>query len=220
MDGECLMPNLDPSDLPLVQRLALTYAPARAREKVLALLILDHRFATILRQGGEPVIAQIKLAWWRERLGEDPASWPAGEPLLEAVRDWPGGAAVLVPLVDGWEALLAEDLTLSAIEEFAAGRAAAWQALAPEGYGEAAGQVARAWALADLALNLGKDSEAGAARRLALTGRSRAVRLPRSLRPLAVLHGLARRALARESGDMLDGPAAGLVALRIGLFGR
>ncbi|MCL6251975.1 hypothetical protein M3P36_13090 [Altererythrobacter sp. KTW20L] len=214
------MTELDPCDLPLVQRLALSYAPARARGNELALLMLDHRLATILRQGGEPVIAQIKLAWWRERLGEHPDAWPAGEPLLEALRRWPAPLATLAPLVDGWEALLADELTLSGIEEFAAGRAAAWQALAPADQASAAGQVAREWALADLAMHLGKEGEAGAARRLVLTGPSRAVRLPRALRPLAVLHRLARRAIERDSSDMLDGPGAGLVALRIGLFGR
>ena len=213
------MTLLDPDDLPLVQRLALSYAPRHMRKSVLALLTLDHRLATILRQGGEPVIAQIKLAWWRDRLGENPDAWPPGEPLLQALRGWPESPSSLVALVDGWEALLAEDLTMAGIEEFAAGRARAWQALAPAGSGEQAQQAASEWALADLALHLG-EAEAGAARRLALAVKPLDIRLPRALRPLAVLRGLARRALERGSGELLDGPAAGLVALRIGLFGR
>lgn len=220
VDGTDLMTKLDPRDLPLVQRLALSYAPAGSRDDVLVLLMLDHRLATILRQGGEPVIAQIKLAWWRERLGEHPYAWPAGEPLLAALRHWPASPATLVSLVDGWEALLAEELTPSGIEEFATGRAAAWQALAPPGHAAAAAQVAHDWALADLAMHLGTEGEAGVARGLALAASSLTIRLPRALRPLAVLHGLTRRALDRQSSDLLDGPAAGLVALRIGLIGR
>jgi phytoene synthase len=206
--------------LNLAQRLALSYAPARGRAGVLGLLALDNRLATILRAGGEPVMAQIKLAWWRDRLRENPQAWSAGEPLLQALRHWPADPAQLVPLVDGWEALLAEDLTMAAIEEFAQGRAAAWAALAGQGHQAAVQAAARSWALADLALNLGKGDEAAAARRLALASKAAPTRLPRRVRPLAVLAALTRRALIRDSGDLLDGPMAGLIALRIGLFGR
>lgn len=208
------------SELPLADRLALSYAPAGRRAAAQALLLLDHRLAAILRQGGEPVIAQIKLAWWRDRLSESPVAWPTGEPLLAALRQWPADPATLVPLVNGWEALLGEELTMSAIEDFAQGRALAWAALAPAGQGRAVAAVAREWALADLALNLGNEAEAGAARRLVLAGRQRGGRLPRAVRPLAVLHALSRRALERGSGELLDGPMAGLIALRIGLTGR
>lgn len=213
------MTELDPQDLPLVQRLALSYAPANARADTLALLALDNRLAAILRQGGEPVIAQIKLAWWRDRLGENPNGWPAGEPLLHTLRQWPGGPAGLIPLVDGWEALLAADLTGIGIDEFAQGRSAAWATLAPA-HATSAAAAARGWALADLALNLGQAEEASTVRELALSATREVAPLPRALRSLAVLHGLARRALARGRDELLDGPGAGFVALRIGLFGR
>jgi 15-cis-phytoene synthase len=212
------MTQPDPQSLPLAQRLALSYTPVRWRSAVLALLLLDNRLAAILRQGGEPVIAQIKLAWWRDRLGENPDVWPSGEPLLQALRQWPAAAAQLLPLVNGWEALLAEELTLAAIEDFAQGRALAWAALVTEAPEALA--PAREWALADLALNLGETDEAGAVRRLVLAGKPQGARLPRSLRTLAVLRALSRRALERGNGDLLDGPAAGLLALRIGLTGR
>lgn len=218
------MPALDPSQLPPAHRLALAYPSRAGRDRVLALMMLDLRLAAILRQagttGGEPVIAQIKLAWWRDRLGEDPAAWPAGEPLLTALRAWPGGPATLVPLVDGWEALLAEDLTVAAIEQFAAGRAVAWAALAPPGTEAAVGAAAREWALGDLARNLAKSGEAAAARRLALAGKAGSARLPRAVRPLAVLRALTRRAIERDSGDLLDGAGALFATLRAGLTGR
>lgn len=214
------MPNRLVCLLPISQRLALSYAPAAARAAVRALLLLDNRLATILRQGGEPVMAQIKLAWWRDRLGENPQLWPKGEPLLEALRQWPADPAQLLPLVNGWEGLLGEELTIAAIEEFAQGRALAWAALVPEARRGAVMAAARAWALGDLALNLGQAEEAGAARRLALASKGQTTRLPRAVRPLAVLGVLTRRALERSSGELLDGPRAGLLALRIGLFGR
>jgi phytoene synthase len=206
--------------LPLAQRLALSYAPAKARAGVLALLLLDQRLAAVLRQGGEPVIMQIKLAWWRARLGEAADAWPTGEPVLAALRHWPADHAQLLPLVNGWEALLAEDLTMAGIEEFAQGRALAWSALVPAGQRATVTAAARAWALGDLALNLGQGDEAEAARRLALAGKGRTVRLPRTVRPLAVLGALTRRTLERGHGELLDGPLAGLIALRIGLTGR
>ena len=87
-------------------RLALAYAPRTARPAWLAVLALDQRLAGIVRSAREPLLAQIKLAWWRERLAEPVARWPQGEPLLSALAAWDGQAAALVALVAGWEAVL------------------------------------------------------------------------------------------------------------------
>ena len=209
--------------LPVAHRLALAYAPARAQAATLALLALDARLAAIVRAGGEPVIAQLKLAWWRERMGERLADWPEGEPLLACLRAAglaPGG---LAPLVDGWEALLGERLDNAAINDFGEGRVRGWLAAAKaigadttSGRAEAA---ARRWALADLARNLGDQSEAATVREAAFA-LPQSCRLPRALRPLAVLEGLSLRALRRGTGDVLDGPVAMLLAMRLGIAGR
>ncbi|GAA0279305.1 hypothetical protein GCM10009127_20530 [Alteraurantiacibacter aestuarii] len=214
-----------PADsLPIAQRLALSYAPARARDACLTLFLLDNRLADIMRQRSEIIIAQMKLAWWRDRLSEDPRAWPQGEPLLARLQQWSAAPGDLLPLVNGWERLLADDLTASAMHEFAQGRALAWQALgavsAGGGGAQHVQQAAHEWALADLALNLGTAEEAQAARTLALAGPWQAKALPRAVRPLAVLRGLSRRALDRGSTEVLDGPGAALLALRIGLTGR
>ncbi len=218
-------PQIHPQDaLPLPLRLALSYAPRASRTEIAALWQLDQRLAAILRARGEVVIAQIKLAWWRDRLGEDPATWPLGEPLLELLRSGKVPPQGYRALVDGWERLLDEDLTASSVNEFAAGRAMAWSALAEAvgqaGAAPAAAQAAREISYLDLALHLGNDAEAKAARQLALGCKWHRLRVPRALRPLAVLHGLSRRALHRGYADLLDGPRAGLLALRIGLVGR
>ena len=203
--------------LPLAHRLALSYAPAAARGPTLALLALEARLAGIVRAGGEPVLAQIKLAWWRDRLGEPLASWPQGEPLLALLACWPGDPAGLVPVVDGWEALLADTLDAPA---HAQGRAAGWGALAG-GLGCAdPARAAQGWALADLALHLADGAEREQALALARALDWHAPRLPRALRPLAVLHGLAGRALRRGAGELLDGPGALFAALRLGIAGR
>ena len=207
--------------LPPAQRLALAYAPAPSRSSTLALLALDARMAQILRGRREPLAAQLRLAWWRETLDRPVAQWPAGEPLLESLREW-GDPAALAALPAGWEALLAEELTPAAIAEFADARGQAFAALAGElgtGPPTNAAAAARIWALADLAANL----SAGAERQLVVDhGRSLGAppRLSRSLRPLAVLAGLGAAALARGGGELLTGPRSMLLVLRIGLGGR
>jgi phytoene synthase len=44
--------------------------------------------------------------------------------------------------------------------------------------------------------------------------------LPRALRPLTVLAGLALRSLARGGAPLLDGAGATLLAVRLGIAGR
>ena len=183
--------------LPPVQRLALAYAPRRAREAWLGLLALDTRPA---------------------RLAEPPEQRPQGEPLLALLGRT---GAALSPLVDGWEALLGEaPLPQASIAAFAEGRA---QALAGLGgilglVGEepAILRVGRDWALADLALRLSHPGERDHA--VALIGEGAPLRLPREMRPLTVLHGLALRDLRR--GDAAGGIRGALAAVRLGIFGR
>lgn len=207
-------------ELPPPQRLALTYAPTRARPATLALLALDERLAAILRVRREPIAAQLRLAWWRDVLARAPCDWPRGEPVLDSLRDWrnPSG---LSDLAVGWEALLAESLTPAGIAEFVAGRGSSFACLARELGVEAvdsAEEAARIWALADLAANVSDDAE-----RTLVVDYGRALVPPPlsgSLRPLAVLAGLGARALRRGGGPLLSGPGSTILALRIGLAGR
>ncbi|WP_338245017.1 squalene/phytoene synthase family protein [Aurantiacibacter hainanensis] len=210
--------------LPLPQRLALSYAPRGRREDILALLALNTRLSGIVRQHGEPVIAQMKLAWWRDRFAEDRDSWPIGEPLLALLAHWQGDTRMLGHLVDGWEGLLAERLGRTEIEQFAQGHALAWVALCERKGGaepdDALRQAAKQFALADLALNLSDENErALAIETLDSIGRGQQP-LPRAARPLAVLRGLALRALGRGNADLLDGGGAMALALRLGIVGR
>ena len=206
--------------LPRPQRLAVAYASARSRPATLALLALDARLAAVLRARHEPIAAQLRLAWWRERLGEPVSAWPRGEPVLDALRSWhdPSG---LAGLAGGWEALLSDTLTPAAIAEFVGGRGSAFASLASElgvnpiSDAEAA---ARIWALADLAANISD----GAERDLVVEyGRDLVPpRLSASLRPLAILAGLGSAALRKGGTPLLSGPTSMLLALRIGFTGR
>jgi phytoene synthase len=206
-------------ELPAPQRLALAYAPAAARPATLALLVLDARLAAILRRKGEPLLKQMRLAWWRDMLATAPEGWPAGEALLELLREWRAPSA-LVALVDGWEALLGDPLDHAAIGEFVRGRAQGFAELARElgADPEAAAACARLWALGDLAANLSDPVERAAA----IGGAAGLPRplLPRAMRPLAVLAGLAQRSLRRGGAPLLDGPRAVLLAVWLGMTGR
>lgn len=167
------------------------------------------------------MLAQLRLAWWRDRLGADPARWPSGEPLLAELQPWGAGAAGLVPLVDGWEALLGEPpLQPDAFTAFAEGRAGAMAALAGRmGVAAAEARVAgHLWGLADLVLHLGDPAERAAC--AALLQDQPLPRVTRALRPLSLLAGLSRRAVRRGRGDALDGPSALLAAIRLGFIGR
>ncbi len=210
--------------LPLPQRLALSYAPKRTQHATLALLALDTRLAGIIRNGGEPVIAQMKLAWWRERLEQPASNWPLGEPLLALMRQCGIEAARLVPLVDGWEMLLAETLGQKELTVFSRGRALGWAAVNDaSGRGQSNAQIEKAgreWALLDLAMHLDSEAEAALAREAAESSGAVRVRLPKEVRSLAVLHSLCLRARRLGSGELLDGAGAITTALRAGLFGR
>lgn len=208
-------------ELPAPQRLALAYASSRSRAATYPLLALDARLAAILQGRREPIAAQMRLAWWRDVLARPKAEWPAGEPLLEALRAW-RDPAPLVRLAEGWEALLADELTPAVVAEFVGGRAQAFASLARELGAHApedAAEAARIWALADLAGNISD----GAERRLAVEYGLRLGKPPRlsaSLRPLAVLAGLGASALAHGGRPLLAGPGSLLAALRIGMTGR
>jgi phytoene synthase len=206
--------------LPPPQRLALSYAPSSARCRTLALLALDTRLAGLLRTRGEPVLAQMRLAWWRDILAAEPNGWPRGEPVLALLRNWREPAR-LVALVNGWEALLSDPLDATAIAEFASGRAEGFAQLAREVACDPAPATAaaRAWALGDLAAHLADPAERDAVIEMAADF-SPIAALPRPLRPLAVLAGLARRSLARGGTALLDGPGAALTAIRLGIAGR
>ncbi|HMP57396.1 MAG TPA: hypothetical protein PKD92_12610 [Novosphingobium sp.] len=201
--------------LPLRQRLALAYGARSGRARIGAVLALDAPLAGILRHSREPMLAQLRFAWWREMLASDPARWPAGEPLLAAISTSHADPAPLAGLVDGWEAMTgAAPLGEDAFATLAAARAGALAGNHDEGQ-----RLARGWALADIARHLSHPQEREAALGLAQAADWRAARLPRSLRPLAVLHALAARDLRKGLNEDRISPAGLLVAMRVGLTG-
>ncbi len=157
--------------LPLPQRLALTYAPGKVRSETLALFALDARLGQALRQTNEPIMAQMRLAWWRDQLKLDPPARERSDELVCLLDIFDTQREALAALVDGWELLLTEDFAESAASAFASARAQALLGLAriveaPDSPEDIllAGQT---WALADLAASLSDPSERAAARGIA-----------------------------------------------------
>lgn len=210
-------------ELPAERRLALAYAPAAFRADSLAVFLLDLRLSRLVAQRREPLLTQVRLAWWRDRLSEEPTGFHHDEPLLRLLEDWGQTRAQLTALVDGWEALLTDPpITAQAIHLFAQGRGQAFAALAERcgqaRYGQEALRTGSNWALADLAVRISDPAEARHVQSIAAAADWQRPRLPRVLRPLVVLHGLASRRMGQ------DRPAAPITdfiaAMRLGILGR
>ncbi len=89
--------------------LTCLYAAAPARPGLVALFALDAELAHVVATTTEPMLGEIRLAWWRDRLTElDSAPAPA-QPLLQALqqRALPRlSGADLATLEDRWLGLL------------------------------------------------------------------------------------------------------------------
>ncbi|MCB2089760.1 MAG: hypothetical protein R3E18_05835 [Sphingomonadaceae bacterium] len=218
----------NPPDLPLIQRLALGYGAGEARFMFGLFFAFDARLGQLVAQANEPMLAQIRLAWWRDELGKPVTMRARGDPILDALgQHCQGIDPALQALVSGWEELLVEPpLSAASALAFAQGRADAFAGLARlQGAGGAASPAeaaARRWALVDLWGKLSTPVERDMLGGLVQehVAQSPAVRLPRPLRPLAVLDGLARRAAKRGDPEMLGSRSATLAVLRLGMFGR
>ena len=86
------------------------YWPADLRPAFDALMDIDEAMADVVSRSTQPALAAIKLAWWRERLGElDEGKVPA-EPRLQAAAEQLLSRGVkgsdLGKLEDGWAALV------------------------------------------------------------------------------------------------------------------
>lgn len=205
--------------------IALEYAPAEWRQHWFTLFALDQRLAKLVSTTSEPMLAQIKLAWWRDRLREPVEQRPSGDQVLDQLQLWAGSEQALVDLVDAWEVLVTGDLDTPAVRVYLSGRAAPFAEMARLGdlakLEEAAREAGQIWALSDLVAHLSNAQER--AELLSEFADLRAVQTtiwPRHLRPLAVLTALARRHLSSPEKPILTRRRDALLALRAGVIGR
>ncbi|MFO6447364.1 hypothetical protein ACLBKU_09500 [Erythrobacter sp. NE805] len=207
--------------LPPEAELALAWSGGRVRAPLSMALHLDRRLARIVARTTEPMLGQMRLAWWREALGKPVAERPRGDAVLDGLGvHWAGREAALAAMVDGWEVLVtAERLGPDEAAAFAAGRGAFFAAFSDDAAtGERLGAAGRCWALADAAAGVSDPGERAVLVAVGLAEGARAGRLPADLRGLAVLAGLARRALARGGRPLMEGRGAPLAALRAAIF--
>lgn len=184
--------------------LIIGYAPRDARGALAALLALDAALGQVLRTTREPMVGQMRLAWWREALARLDTAPPPAEPVLAALAAdvLPRGVTgvELAAMVDGWEPLLGaiDDAAIAAHGEQrgAALFATAGHLLDVEL--DALADAGRGWALADLALHLRDEALATTIkqRTTPLLETAARRRWPRAARPLGTLVHQARMALA------------------------
>lgn len=198
--------NNDFSDLDPMQRLALSYARHDIRAVWALLLRFDSRLAGIVLAASEPLIAQMKLIWWRDAIVTSKASRPKGEPLLaelsrfESEQSYPGLTEALTELVDAWGLLLANEIwSEDVVRDYAMQRGQAifgtYQRWASRSEQEVVGE---GWALDDLALRSGEKlpepalREKGLPRALSILAMAaRQQRAPKRLSGIRlILHGL------------------------------
>lgn len=186
---------------------------------------------SVLRTTTDPMVARIRLAWWRERLEElDSGTATPGEPRLEATRILilPRGISGhdLAGLANGWERMLdpfpwsvetSEGIWLRGLLAFGLGARILGQS------DDKLQQAGALWALVDAARHC-SDAET----RGLLVGRARTIakglkgtKVNRRLRPLSMLAALAMRDLSRGEPFESEGtPGRALTMMRHRLIGR
>ncbi|MHA6766013.1 hypothetical protein [Sphingobium ummariense] len=215
----------DPDMLPLAVLLS-AYAGGDSRRHR-ALWAFDARLVHVARTTREPMIGQMRLAWWNEVLADPGHVKGTGEPVVDALRATGAiGAPGLVEMIEGWEILAVEpEIDRPLLADYARGRGGGlFKALAGAADVPAwlprAGQV---WALWDLAGHCGDEALARAAVDMAVEVAAEvgAPRWPAEWRPLRIAFTLARQDVGQGRGAP-SGLPRGLVwrLWRIALVGR
>jgi phytoene synthase len=204
-------------------------ADAAARADVIALYAFDHELARARRVASTPLMAEIRLTWWREALDEvfeggPVRRHPTVEALAAAVRRRGVPRAPLEAMIDGHAAALeaapldeAGALDWADAVEASAARAAA-MILDPAARAEAAAPAGRAWGLAMLVrAGLAARETIAAPLRAALAeARSAGRSLSAAAFPAALPARLARYDLAGRRPGPLDRRVAIVLAMATG----
>lgn len=210
---------------PLAQMLAAHGGRDAARHR--ALWAFDARLAHLARTTSEPMIGQMRLAWWNDVIDDADARKGRGEPVVDAMR---AAGAMASPgldaMIDGWEVLVVDpEIDVQGLRDYAAGRGGGlFRALAgvtdAPGWLAAAGQV---WALWDLSGHVGDDALAAQALALAeeILPHATDADWPGAWKPLRIAFTLARQdVLAGRRAPTGMPRALAWRVLRIALVGR
>lgn len=212
-----------PETLPPEAELALAWCSPKVRGPLSIALQLDRRLSRIVMRTTEPMLGQMRLAWWREALGKPVDQRPRGDVVLDAIgRHWQGREAALVEMVDGWEVLVtAERLGQDEAQAFGSGRGAFFPAVIDAAQGFGAERLAVAgfrWAMAEAAVGVSDPDERHALITAGLARPDSGGPFPKGTRGLAVLDALALRAMRGGGHPLMEGRGASLAALRAAIF--
>jgi len=193
----------------------LVSVPHARRAAMSALWGLAARLTKLLLDAREPLIGQIKLAWWRDMVAlvaSDPAALPKGEPLLAELQATWAGQGGLDALVDAAEAML---LAQTDEERRAASESFGGELFKLSGGEDVGG---KRWGLL-----WGAGVEDGEREARDLLGQAKSLAAPprrvfAGNRSLLMLDRWAAAIASRDGERHLR--SEGLLLLRIGLFGR
>ncbi|MEM6827651.1 MAG: hypothetical protein AAF553_06875, partial [Pseudomonadota bacterium] len=213
-------------ELPDEVRIALAHTGESMRGALTLFFELDARLSRLVSASSEPLLGQVRMAWWRDTLILPANERPGGDPILDGIGAHMAGAeGAFIALVNGWEQMLSEPpLSREAASDFALGRADGLVGLAAHhGFGGDVQEDVRAagflWALADAVSHISDRDERQTLLNLAQEQQPPG-RLPKPFRGLAVLAALSLRAINAGGAPLMAGRAAGLVAFRAALLGR
>lgn len=186
-------------DIGVEPNLAIQYAPTASRPDLLAVWQLDARMGHLYSGAREPALAEIKLAWWEERLRDLRTDVVPPEPLLRQLAAASMiDVADLVGIADGWRTLLVNGFLADVLSKHAEARG---RGLMQAGAAALNGApiepmltASEGYALVDLAAARVDHEERQA---VLATARDRFVRAgpivwPRALRPIGMIVELAR----------------------------
>lgn len=182
---------------------------------------LDVRLGRVVATTTEPMIGQLRLAWWQEALTDTVGVKGRGDPLVDALRA--AGEAPptgLTAWLDGWEALIADD----DLDAYAIGRGGGlFQSLAGEAeVPDWLIQAGAAWALWDFSGHVSSPDLAAKAIDLARHKLFSCDPVwPGSWRPMRIAYGLAQEDIrrAKAAPNRLT-PGLYLRLLRVALSAR
>lgn len=166
-------------------RLAIAYARADLRDALSLLLRFDDRIAGVVGRSSEPIIGQMKIAWWHDAIAKTRENRPRGEPLLIELNEIENEdvAGAMRQILGAWELLLAEEQwSPETLATFAEMRGEGLFGTYLRWIGENAGAgLARQWALDDLRQRFGSRVD------MSFAQPPETLPLMRSLRPLTIL---------------------------------
>jgi 15-cis-phytoene synthase len=106
-------------------QLSITYCKPAIRPFFSLLLSFDSRLRDVAVRNTEPLIGQLRLAWWRDAISADTQTPKSGEPLLSALYDLQPAEIVtlarasMLDLLTAWEQVIVADDVAKAAQDFA-----------------------------------------------------------------------------------------------------